>query len=124
MAYTAPTPAALKARYPAFAAVLDATVQYWLTDAERYVDQSWRENDYAPALMSRAAHSMAIGGILTSGSAQLPAGITNFKSGTFSATISDAAVQAQTKGDYGATPYGVEFRALQRRNFAGPRLAV
>ena len=117
MAYTAPTPAALKARYPAFAAVLDATVQYWLTDAERFVDQTWREGDYAVALMACAAHHMAMGNIGAAGA--IPAGVTNFKSGTFSATLSDKAASAT---GFDATVYGREYRALQRRNFGGPRI--
>lgn len=118
MAYTKPTPSNLKTRYPAFAAVADDTVQYWLTDAERFVGETWREADYAPALMACAAHHMAQSGVV-GGAGALPQGVTNFKSGTFSAQISEA--QAAKTG-FETTRYGLELRALMRRNFAGPRL--
>ena len=125
MAFEAPTPADLKARYPAFTAVLDATVQYWLTDAERFVDTSWMEGDYAPALMARAAHSMAGEGLgAPSGVGALPQGVTRFKSGAMDVTIADAAAIASIKGGYSATRYGQEFERLLRRNFSGPRSAA
>jgi hypothetical protein len=122
MAYNVPTAADLKTRYPAFAAVPDATVEYWIGDAQRFVDEGWREADYGPALLSRAAHEMALAGI--GASSGIPEGVTSFKSGSFSASISDAAAQAQVKGGLQATRYGREFAAILRRNFAGPRLVV
>lgn len=123
MAYTVPDPATLKLRYPAFAAVEDATIQYWLTDAERFVDQSWPEGDYAPALMALAAHYMALAGMGgTSGSGAIPAGVTRFRSGAMDVTIADAVAVQQSKGGYQATRYGQEFARMQRRNFGGPRV--
>jgi hypothetical protein len=122
MAYTAPAPADLKIRYPAFAAVDDATVQYWLTDGERFVDTSWIEGDYAPALMAVAAHNMARGGLGASSSASIPAGVTRFKSGAIDVTISESAAAAQSRGGYASTIYGIEFLALQRRSFSGPHV--
>lgn len=123
MAYTAPTPAALKLRYPAFAGVEDATVQYWLTDAERFVDTSWTESDYAPALMSLAAHNLTMAGRgAATGASAIPAGVTRFKSGAMDVTISEAAASAMTKGGYQASVYGQEFALLLRRNKAGPRV--
>lgn len=125
MAYTAPTPADLKARYPAFAAVDDETIQYWLTDAERFVDESWLEADYAPALMAVAAHHMADAGLgAQSGSASLPAGVTRFRSGQMDVTVSDSAASASAKGGFGSTRYGREYQAMLRRNFGGPRAIV
>ena len=117
-----PTPANLKARYPAFASVADETVQYWLTDAERFVDTSWLEVDYAPALMAVAAHNMAMAGVLPGEATLALTGVSSFKSGTFSANISDAAQQSAAKGGWGATKYGLEFKAILHRNFSGPRL--
>lgn len=124
MAYAKPTPANLKTRYPAFASVDDPTVQYWLTDAERFVDETWFEKDYAPGLMAVAAHNMALGGIGSgSGVGGLAVkGVTSFRSGSFSANIDASVAQAASKGGWGATSYGGEFEALRRRNFAGPRL--
>ncbi|MFD0848195.1 DUF4054 domain-containing protein [Sphingosinicella xenopeptidilytica] len=122
MAHTLPTPANLKTRYPEFTAVADATVQYWLTDAERFVDASWREADYAPALMAVAADSMAKGGLLPGEAGLALTGVSSFKSGTFSANISDAAQTQAAEGGWSATKYGREFKMLMRRNFGGPRL--
>lgn len=127
MAYIEPTPADLKARYAAFAAVEDATIAYWLTDAHRFVDQSWPIfDDYGPALIAAAAHNMAranvtgIAGGDVSGFAA--AGVTSFKSGTFSAQFSETAVGKAVDGGWGSTIYGDEYLALLRRNKGGPRV--
>ena len=64
-----------------------------------------------------AAHRLAELGI---GGGAVPQGVTSFKSGTFSATVSDA-VAGLTGFD--ATVYGREFVALRRAAFAGPRMA-
>ncbi|TNE38298.1 MAG: DUF4054 domain-containing protein [Sphingomonadales bacterium] len=122
MAYTPPALSDFRARYPAFASVADATVTYWLTDALRYVDESWMEADYAPAIMAAAAHAMALAGFLSGPASLAVDGVTSFKSGSFSASIDASVAQSASSGGWGATRYGREFQQLQRRNFAGPRL--
>ncbi|MEG3086176.1 DUF4054 domain-containing protein [Sphingomonas sp. PB4P5] len=122
MPYDLPTPANLKLRYAAFATVDEARVQYWLTDAERFVDTTWGEADYAAALMAKAADSMvrnAVPGVVQGVTADLPAGVTSFRSASFSATVTEAAANRSITG---SNPYGAEFALLQRRNFGGPRL--
>jgi len=122
MAYVLPTPTTLRIRYSAFVSVDESAIQYWLTDAERFVDTSWDEADYAPALMAKAADSMvrnAVAGIVQGVSAELPAGVTSFRSASFSASVTEAAANRSLTG---ANLYGAEFASLQRRNFAGPRL--
>lgn len=110
-------------RYPAFAAVPDATVEYWLADAERFVDDSWIEGDRDPAKMAYAAHQLAMQGLgAAAGSISLPGGVTRFRSGSMDISIAEGAASALSRGGYGATRYGQEFAALQRRNFGGPRL--
>lgn len=121
MAYIAPTPADLKTRYPAFAAVADQTVQYWLTDAQRFVDTSWREVDYAPALMAAAAHWMARAGLGVGPAAGIPAGVTSFRSGSFSVQIAEGAASASAAGGWASTIYGQEYRGMLYRNKGGPR---
>jgi len=120
MSYTEPVAADLKMRYPAFAAVDDATIDYWLTDAHRYVDQSWTEMDYAPALIAAAAHNMLkapVAGIAGSDVAGFAAaGVTRFKSGTFDAQFSDEAVKVALAGGWASSPYGQDYLALLRRN--------
>lgn len=116
MAYSAPTPATLKSRYPAFSGVDDGVVESWL--AEAAADCAlFPDSMRARAEMAYAAHRMVEVGAIKS---MVPAGVTQFKSGTFSATIADA-VAARTGLD--ATQYGREFKDLRRRAFSGPRLA-
>jgi hypothetical protein len=114
--------ATLRLRYPAFAAVADETIAYWLTDAARVVTADWGV-DEEPGLLALAAHSMAINGALAgAGGVSLPAGVTSFRSGSFSATVSDAVIAAQAKGGYASTVYGQEFAVMLRRNVGGPQL--
>lgn len=125
MAYDLPTPAELKARYPAFAAVSDLTLQYWLTDAERYVDETWLEGDYKAALIAAAAHNAVRAGVAVAGSDvanMAGAGITDFQSASLRVRVSDEAVKAQLAGGWGTTNYGQEYFALLRKNKAGPRV--
>jgi hypothetical protein len=123
MVYIEPTPSDLKARCPAFAGVDDATIAYWLTDAHRFVDQSWMEQDYGPALIARAAHDMVeakVAGIAQDEVEELAgSGLTQFKSGSFSASFSEAAAAQAAEGGLGSTKYGREYLELLRRNKGG-----
>jgi hypothetical protein len=118
MAYVTPTDADLTTRYPAFAAVDEDTIDYWLAEAASLC-AGWSDDTRARGEMAHAAHRMAELG-LGGQAGQVPAGVTGFRSGDFAAQVSDS-VAART--GYEATVYGREFRQLQRRNFAGPRLA-
>ena len=126
MAYVAPTPGDLKATFPAFSAVPDATVQIWLDRAARSVDQSWTEGDFAYARILLAAHLMVanrIGGIGAAAEfAGLPEGVTDVRSGSFSMSISSEVAAAAVAGGYGSTPYGRQFAALLQANKGGTRL--
>lgn len=123
MAYSPPTTSDLKARYPAFGPVSDENIQYWLTDAERFVDQSWMEGDYSPALIAVAAHNMmaaGVTGLATSALGSLLAkGVTQFKSGTFSGEFSDEAIKQALAGGWASTKAGQEYLLLLRRNKIG-----
>lgn len=48
MTYTTPTAANLKARFPAFAAVADGTVKYWIDEGDEQT-ASWPETGRAGA---------------------------------------------------------------------------
>lgn len=117
MAYSAPTPSDLRTRYPAFGTVMDATVQLWIDDAGRYADATWPELDRVAAVMAHAAHKMAEIGL---GQSAVPLGLTSFKSGTFSASVSDKTASAT---GFDSTVYGREFKTLRDRLFRGLRLA-
>lgn len=126
--YAKPSPAHLIMRYPAFADVDKAVIQYWLTDAESAVDTSWSERDYAAGLMSLAAHSLSLAGYpvvtatTTTSTPALPAGVTSVKSADFSMTVTPEQANALASGSLSSSRYGLEFKALLRRNKAGPRV--
>lgn len=112
---TAPTIADFRTRYPAFAAVADATVEYWLDEGFAEVS-AWRDADQPRGALAYAAHKLAEGGA----AATVAQGVTGFKSGTFSAQVSE---QAANRTGFHATLYGREFLQLAKRNVGGPRLA-
>lgn len=126
MAYTAPTPATMKIRYRAFAAVDDATLQYWLDDAVRIVGtpsgSDWLAADAPIGLMLYAAHELTKQGIGASAiGLDIPAGVTSIKSGALSIGLSDDAAKASLSGGYASTQYGCEFLDLLKRNRGGMR---
>jgi hypothetical protein len=120
-----PLPGHLVLRYPAFAAVPAGTIQYWLTDAERFVGTSWLEGDYAAGLMSLAAHNMVLAGLGTDAESLsgLPAGLTSMKSGSLSLTFSQEAANARLGGGLASTRYGAEYAILLGANCGGPLVA-
>lgn len=115
-----PTPSTLletfRVRYPAFAAVADASVSLWLDEGAVEV-AAWPDAQQARAAMLYAAHNLASQGL---GTGAIPGGVTSFKSGTFSASVSDSAAR---RTGFSSTVYGREYLALMRRYFGGPRLA-
>ncbi|MDO8800052.1 DUF4054 domain-containing protein [Phenylobacterium sp.] len=117
MAYTTPTAADLKAKFPTFAAVADGVVTSAITDANRQVDESWLEGDYANAIMLLAAHNLALDGHGASREIQL-LGFKRVKVGPLelerAASSSDAAA-----GSLGSTSFGVRYAELRRLNFSG-----
>ena len=125
MAYEQPTAAQLKAKYPAFANVADATVDVHLADAATTgVDTSWREADYAPAILAFAAHRMAALGIGEHGQVAGYArqGVTNLRSGSFAVSLDADRAKAAAAGELDATPYGQEYKRLLCMNKGGPRV--
>jgi hypothetical protein len=123
--FTAPLPGHLQQRYPAFATVPAATIQFWLTDAQRFVKNNWRASDYPVGIMALAAHNMAIQGLVTDGNtAQIPGGVDRFKIGPMEFSLTQQAANAKLSGDLTSTRYGVEFQALRLANTGGPRVAA
>lgn len=125
MAYPLPSPADLRARYPAFSdttAIPDATIQYWLDYVVgENVDQSWSDPAGARAQMAAAAHRMAEAGVLASASSDDDmTGVSSFKSGTFQVQFADAYVAQQAAGGWESTRYGRDYLDLLRANKGGP----
>lgn len=126
MAYDPPTPDDLRAYYPAFAAVSDATIALYIDQVNGTdVDESWLEADFAPAIMSAAAHRMVRNGVAIAGgdlAGMAGAGLTDFQSGSMRVRFSDEAVKAQIKGGWSTTQYGQNYAEMLRRNKGGPRV--
>lgn len=118
--------AAFRMRFPAFAAVPDSTIQYWLTDAGNIVTSSWDSVDYEPALLALAAHNMALLGLdkpaddAVGGIAAM--GVTSFKSASMSVSFDAETIQKANSGTYSSTKYGQLFMPYLRRNVGGARL--
>lgn len=125
MAYTDATASDLKAAFPKFAAVEDATVEFWLGRARRSVDQTWTEGDYGMGQMLLAAHYMTLEGLGTGTEAMIAGkGLGDFKSvrsGSFSLDRGDNATAA-SPGSLGSTNYGRRFIELATLNVGGPRV--
>lgn len=111
------TLAIFRLRYPAFAEVSDGAVSYRLFEALSVVGDNWPADMQVQARTAWAAHKLAEAGSL---SGVVPQGLTAFKSGTFSATVSDGL--ASLTG-FNATVYGREFIAMRRTCFGGPVMA-
>lgn len=109
--------AEFRLRFPAFAAVSDGPISYWLAQATADVGDNWPASIQTNARLSYAAHRLAENSALPSA---IPMGVTSFKSGTFSATVADSVASAV---GFETTAYGQEFLRLRRIAFAGPRLA-
>jgi len=126
MAYEAPTPADLRAYYPAFGSVSDGTLQVYLDRAgSTDVDQTWREADYQPAIIAAAAHRAVRAGALGTDTVagMAAAGLTDFKSGSFEVRFAPDAAKASVAGGWESTAYGQDYLALLRANKGGMRLA-
>jgi hypothetical protein len=109
--------ASFRLRYPAFDALDDGRISYWLADAGPLV-ASWAADSQETARLAWSAHNLAASGALSAGVDMT--GMTSFKSGDFSASFADKIASQQ---GLESTPYGREFIALRRASFAGPRLA-
>ena len=117
MPYSVPTATDLKARFPIFATVADATVTACIADASRFVDTSWLEADYQPAIMFLAAHYLVTEG--ATGANPAAAGpITGERLGDASVNYAAPSASAQVS-DYANTVYGKRFLALLRVNQPG-----
>lgn len=128
MAYTQPTAATFKARYPEFMPVSDALVGLVLQEAFDEVGDTWLERDRARAQMLLTAHRLTLEGepdrTSTGASIAATGVIKRDKVGdveTEWAGVSGSGSGSSSSG-YGSTTYGQEFAALMSKNF--PAVAV
>lgn len=135
MAYTVPTAANLKARYPEFDAVSDDLVTLVITEAAGAVSTLWLERDYAPAIMLLTAHMLVTEGAVEranpdgdgTSSMTTTGAVKSYRVGDVQVSYAGAGEGAgSASGDLSglsATEYGKRFLALRRANFGGPMVA-
>lgn len=120
MAFTAPTAADVKARFPEFTAVADATIDAVLAETG-FIDERWIENDRRPAIMYYVAHTLVVSGQGSSASAKLQSvgDFTRIKSGDLevSRSAGSAANSSSSDGTYFQTNYGKLYLELRDRSF-------
>lgn len=127
--YTEPTAADLKARFPEFASVADATLELILAEAIGQVGETWIERDRRPAQLYLAAHMLTMegepartqtgaGGAGTGAIASRSVGDVSV---TFGPRGSGVIASGATLG-FSDTTYGQQFLRLLRLNF--PPIAV
>jgi hypothetical protein len=126
MAFTPPTAADLKARFPIFEAEDVDTINFALSEAELMVDDSWNSQaDFTLGRMLYAGHILTLEGYGTGAEAKLGAtgafGFQTIQSGKLRLTRrSDGAA---TDPVLQSTMFGQRFRDLLKRNRCGPLVA-
>ena len=127
MAYTAPDAAAIKARFPEFDDVLDARIDFVIEEAMRFVDETWFEADYAPALRFLTAHMLVQEGALAaSGGPSATVGpLTSQTLGDASESYGAKSSVVDLKGldaELALTAYGQRFLELRNSNVPGVKI--
>lgn len=118
---TLPTVQDFRDRFPVFAAVPDARVEYWLAHHDPVTDR-WDEIDYQPAILDLTAHNIVINDEVPGSDAGSMAGVTRFRSASMDVSFSERAAHAGFDGGYDASKYGQRFAVYLRRNVGGARL--
>lgn len=119
MPYTPPKPKDLKARFPELESIPDARIAFAIEEAQAWVDSSWREADYAPALRFLTAHVLVSEGALDGGDSAVNGRLTSDSLGDASRSWASRASESGIKGldaDLASTSYGQRFLALRRAN--------
>lgn len=124
MVYVPPTASDLKARFPEFTSVPDATVNLILAEAINAVGETWLERDRKIATIYLAAHTMAMEGEPGRSAGGTGGGVTG---PVKSRTVGDVRTEfagfgasgggAVSDAGYEMTAYGRQFLRLLRLNF-------
>lgn len=123
------TPAEFKTAKPQFSGVSDETVQVYLGLAALWVDESWPEKLYRPAVIAATCHLMTLDGLGTDAQSQSfssgEAAYQSIRSGEVTLTRYQKAAGEQSYSDWlGQTACGAFFLQLLRMAMAGPRIAM
>lgn len=108
-----PTASAVKLKFPEFAAVPDATVEFAIEEATLGVDDTWLPSYGTVALMYLAGHHLMVSiSRAESGTGQM---IKSESMGGMSITY-DITTTQPDPGDYTTTPYGSRYLDLLKGN--------
>ena len=105
--------AAFRVQFPELSGLDDGTVSFWLNAAGDH--EHWPEACRDEAILLYAAHRAS-----ETSETGSPKGVTQFRSGTFSASFSDSVSE---RTEFEASIYGRRYLELMRVGFSGPRLA-
>lgn len=114
MPYTTPTASDLTTRHPAFASLDSDYIDAVIAEAARFVDSSWFEDDYQPAIMHLAAHMLISEGALEGSVKGI---LASEAMGDASASYDNS--NAAVASDYNSTSYGRAYMRLLRVNKGG-----
>lgn len=121
MSFTPPTAAEVKARFPEFAAVADATIEAIIEEAASFVDDTWIEGDAPAAVMFYTAHELVMAGQGTSAAAKLSAigDFSRIKSGDLEVSrgTQSTVTGSGADGTLAQSRYGLKFLELRARSF-------
>jgi hypothetical protein len=122
MAFVAPLPAELQARYPEFAGVSSPRIQIVLDETVLDVGENWPDEFRRPAMLALTAHLLAQEGVLrnnaTSG-ASTEGQVTSVSVGDVSTSFADLSKMGSpaSMSSYETTAYGKRFLDLKRLAF-------
>lgn len=122
MAYTAPTAADFKARFPVFAGLSDAFVDLLLGEAKLAVDDTWlSQGDYTTGVLYLAAHLAATDKSQATDEGDAGGSGGDIASESWGPMSVSYTKDASSTGDntasqYSTTEYGRRFLSLLRKN--------
>lgn len=117
MAYEPVTVDDFYARFPSSAFPqfdnADDFVEVLLAEASTQVDETWRAEDYKPAILYLTAHKFTM---QTGDQVDRPGDLTSERFGPFAFGYASG---SKSKTSYDSTEFGREFSDLMRKNFPG-----
>ena len=122
MAYVKPTVQEFKDRFPAIVVgKTDPTIQAFLDEAARSVDESWLEGDYKTAMMYLAAHLMVEedAAVSAGGGGEVTSGVIaseSFGGMSISYDNTKSTKDDAANSQWGGTEYGRRFYRLLKLN--------
>lgn len=114
MPYETPSASDLTTRHPAFSSLDSDYIDAVIAEAERFVDSTWFEDDYQPAVMHLAAHMLIAEGALEG---SVKGVLTSESIGDASASYDNS--DKADASDYRTTSYGRAYMRLLRVNKGG-----